>query len=594
VVAASTLIPNDKRGELERALAAATELPGMDAEALSWLARKINECSFNLVVAGQFKRGKSSVINALLGEALLPVGVVPLTSVVTIIRAGNRARLWVELLDGTSREAPLNELAEFVTERGNPGNTRRVRQVVIDHPSAWLLNGLRLIDTPGIGSVYEHNTDVTREYLPQADAVLFIASVEQPLSRAELDFLTSIRQYAGKVFCLLNKTDHLRRSELEESLTFAEQTVHATLGSEVPVFPVSARLALDGKLDQRAESAASGFVDFEHALRHFMAEEGWDVWVCSVARSLLRILSQRRFELGLEAQVLRSPLEEIERKLAAFDRKKQELERALVDYQVLMEAGARSIMREDLEPGLERFKRAEQERVSNLVEHWCAESVTLSVRKLDAAVERRTIGEIRTAYDGWLVRADKGASEAFDRLCTRFWGEMQAAVDELMRYSSELFGVTFEAVSADSRWTPESGFYYKFWYEPTGLATLSSALVTMLPRFLSAKLVLRRRKAVAVELIEMQAGRLRHDFEQRVLQSAQDARRRMVRRIEVALVGIDTAIANGVAAHRRGEAEVSTALARSGRIEQDVGLIEGRVRELATAPPRVDGDSVRA
>jgi GTP-binding protein EngB required for normal cell division len=581
---ASTLVADDKRGELEHALAAAAELPGVDTEALTWLARKITERSFNLVVAGQFKRGKSSVINALLGEALLPVGVVPLTSVVTVIRAGNTARLRIEFLDGTSREIPLTQLPEFVTERGNAKNARQVRQAVIDHPSAWLANGLQLIDTPGIGSVYEHNTDVTREYLPQADAVLLIASVEQPLSRAELDFMTSIRQYAGKVFCLLNKTDHLRRDELEESLRFAEQTVHATLGAEVPVFPVSARLALEGKLDQRAESAASGFVDFEHALRHFMAKEGWNVWVRSVARSLLRILSQRRFELGLEAQVLRSPLQEIERKLAAFGSKKQELERALVDYQVLMEAGARSIMRENVEPELECFKRSEQERISDLVERWCAELAGLSVRKLDAAVERKTISEIRTAYDGWFVRADKGASEAFDRLCTRFWGEMQAAADELMRYSSELFGVTFEAVSADSRWSPESGFYYKFWYEPTGLATLSSVLVTMLPRFLSAKLVLRRRKAVAVELVGMQAGRLRHDFDQRVLQSAQDARRRMVRRIEAALVGIDTAIANGVAAHRQGEAEVSAALARSGQVEQEVASIEARVRSLAAAP----------
>jgi GTP-binding protein EngB required for normal cell division len=584
VIAASALVSDDKRVELQRALAAASELPGIDTEALSWLARKVAERSFNLVVAGQFKRGKSSVINALLGDPLLPVGVIPLTSVVTVIRAGNTARLRVELLDGTSREAPLKELPEFVTERDNPGNARQVRQVVIDHPSTWLANGLQLIDTPGIGSVYEHNTEVTREYLPRADAVLFIASVEQPLSLAELDFLTSIRQYAGKVFCLLNKTDYLRGDELEESLQFAEQAVHATLGYEVPVFPISARLALEGKLDHRAERAASGFVDFEHALRHFMAEEGWDVWVRSVARSLLRILSQRRFELGLQAQVLRSPLQEIERKLAAFDRKKQELERALVDYQVLMEAGARSIVREHVEPELERFKRSEQERVSNLVERWCAELLALSARKLDATVEQKTISEIRTAYDNWLARADKGASEAFDRLCTRFWGEMQAAVDELMRYSSELFGVTFEAVSADSSWTPESGFYYKFWYEPTGLATLSSALVTMLPRFLSAKLVLRRRKTVAVELVEMQAGRLRHDFEQRVLQSAQDARRKMVRRIEAALTGIDTAIANGVAAHRRGEAEVSAALVRSGRVGQDVELIEGRVRELTAAP----------
>lgn len=567
-----------RRADIAKALAEAADLPGVDAEAVTWLRRKITERSFNLVIAGQFKRGKSSVINALIGELLLPVGVIPLTSVVTVIRAGTAARLRIESLDGTSHDVPLEELPDYVTERGNPKNTRHVRQVIVEHPSGWLANGLQLIDTPGIGSVYEHNSDVTRDFLPQADAVLFIASVEQPLSQSEIDFLTSIRQYAGRIFCLLNKIDHLRRDELQESVRFSEETIRSALGADVPVFPVSARLALEGKLHHKATAAESGFADFEHALRRFIGDESANVWIRSVARSLLRILSHLRFQLGLEARVLRTPLQEISDKLAAFGRKKQELERALLDYQVLMDAGARALMREAVEPELERFKRSEQERIVVLVEKWCAESAGLSSRELDVSLEHKTIKEIRSAYDEWLALENQKASEAFDSLCGRFWGEMQAAVDELMRFSSELFGVTFEPVVADSRWTPESGFYYRFWYEPTGLATLSSALVTMLPALLSVRLVLRRRRNVAVELVEMQAGRIRYDFEQRVLKSAQDARQRMTERIESALAGLDAAIANGIEAQRRGEAEVSAALSRSSAVEQTVDQIEARVK----------------
>ena len=577
-LSASTL--DGKSLRIARALADAAQLPGMDAEVIAWLHRKITERTFNLVVAGQFKRGKSSVINGLLGERLLPVGVIPLTSVVTVIRAGASTRARVELLDGTSHELALTDLPEYVTERGNPRNAKGVRQVLIEHPSAWLANGLQLIDTPGIGSVYEHNTDVTREYLPRADAVLFIASVEQPVSQAELDFLIDIREYANRIFCLLNKTDYLRRDELDESLKFAQEAIHRSLGRGVPVFPVSARLALEEKLDHGAESAESGFVDFEDALRHFMAEEGRDVWVQSLARSLLRILVHRRFELGLETRILRTPLQQIEEKLAAFDRKKRELERALVDYQVLMAAGARALMKEKIEPELDRFKTAEQVRIGALVEAWCTEASALSARKLDVEVERRTVAETRNAYDGWLTREDRKGSEAFDKLCARFWGEMQAGADDLIRYSSELFGVMFEPVSADSHWSPDSGFYYKFWYEPTGLATLSSSLVTMLPKVFSTRLILRRRKRLAVELVEMQAGRLRYDFEQRVLRSAEDARGRMVRRIETTLAGIDAAIANGVAAHRRGENDVAAAFARSSRVEAAVLAIETQVRAL--------------
>jgi len=91
-----------------------------------------------------------------------------------------------------------------------------------------------------------------------------------------------------------------------------------------------------------------------------------------------------------------------------------------------------------------------------------------SLRKLDAALEVRTTKEIRTAYDRWLAREDVAASGAFEKLCGRFWKEMQASLDELVRYSSELFSLKFAPVQDDSRWSPESGFYHKFWYEPPG------------------------------------------------------------------------------------------------------------------------------
>jgi hypothetical protein len=285
----------------------------------------------------------------------------------------------------------------------------------------------------------------------------------------------------------------------------------------------------------------------------------------------------------LEAKVLRTPLQQIEGNLAAFNAKKHEFERALVDYQVLIEAGSRALVSEQIEPELDRFKRMQQVRIGNLVTSWQQELSSLSARKLDAELQRRTVREIRNAFDDWLVREERKNSEAFEKLCGRFWGEMQASVDELVRYSSELFAVTFEPITADSSWSPESSFYYKFWHEPPGLATLSSSLVTILPRFVSTKIVVRRRGAVALELIEMQAGRLRHDFEERVLRSVHDARQRMTKRIEMTLAVIEAAIENGVAAHQRGAAEVVAALAQLSRVEQAVLSIEARVRAVDNA-----------
>jgi GTP-binding protein EngB required for normal cell division len=581
---APTPAASSSRAQLAQALRDAAVLRGIDGEAIAWLDRKLAEQSFNLVVAGQFKRGKSSVINSLLGDRLLPVGVIPLTSVVTLIRSGTAPRGQVEFLDGRTQELLLETLAEFVTERGNPKNAKGVRQVIIEHPSAWLADGVQLIDTPGIGSVYQHNTDVTQQYLPKADAVLLIASVDQPVSCAELEFLAGIRQYAGKVFCLLNKIDYVQKDELAEAVRFAREAIRSALETEVPIFAVSARLALDSHLADGKSSVESGFPDFEYALHRFMTHERRTVWIHSVARSLLRILAQARFALELEAKILTTPLSEIEDKLAAYEAKKREFERALRDYQVLMDSGARALVKDEIEPALEKFKLGERTRICALVEEWSsAESAALPVRKLDAMLEQRSKKEIRSAYDGWLAREDVAASAAFEKLCGRFWAEMQSSVDELVRYSSELFAVRFEAVPDDSRWSPESGFYYKFWYEPPGLATLASSLVAILPRFLAAKLILRRWRAQALELVEVQAGRLRYDFEQRVQKSAQDARGRMVRRIQATLAGIEAAIEGAATARRQGAEQVSAGMARIKLANEAMSSIEARVRAVSPA-----------
>lgn len=571
-----------RRAELERCVRDAAALPGVDAGTTRWLKEKLSEEVFNLVVAGQFKRGKSTLINALLGESLLPSGVVPLTSAVTVIRSGKVPLATVELRTGERRTIELAALRDYVTERGNPGNVKGVERVVIDHPSPLLAGGVRLVDTPGIGSVYAHNTDETRKYLPQADAVLFVASVDQPVSRAELDFLAGVREYAGKIFCLLNKIDYLRPDELRESLEFSTEAVRNALGASIPVFPTSARLALEGKLHGNADDVArSGFRELEHALGRFMAEEKTSAWLDSVTRSLLRLLKQTRFTLDLEAKVLTEPLERIEASLALFREEKEKAEQARADYQVLLHADAKGLLRDRIEPKLEEFKRAQQASIGASIEQWFAEASELPSRRLQSALEERLVAEVRGAYDGWLAREDAEISRAFQSLCARFWSNMQQTVDELMRRSSELFSVAFERIAAEARWTAESAFYYKFWYEPTSLKILTSSAVLALPKRLAAPLIIKRLRTTAVDLIEVQAGRIRHDLEERLKKSVQDALREIARQFEATIAGIETAIDAGISTRSR---SVEQSTARGGELaglRQAVAALEERLAQLA-------------
>lgn len=587
----STATPDLRRVEIAACLQAAAALPGIDTATCQWLASKLSERAFNLVAAGQFKRGKSTVINALLGEPLAPAGVVPLTSVITVIQSGATTAAYATLRNGQRRTISIAEIGDYVTERGNPANSKSVERVVIEHPSPWLADGVRLVDTPGIASVYEHNTDETRKYLPQADAVLFIASVDQPVSRAELEFLRDIRRYAGKIFCLLNKTDYLRPDELQESLAFSVRAIREALGSDdVPVFPVSARLALEGKMAEDAEALArSGFPAFERALRTFMAQEKTDAWLHSLGRSLERLLTQARFALDLESKTLIEPLDHLEANLARFRQEKERAERSRADYCVLLDADARALLKQDIEPKLEDFKRAQKAEIRSAIGRWVGELHGLPSRKLEAALEERKIAAIRAAYDDWLAQEDVAISSAFQRLCARFWASLQQSVDELLRRSSELFAVDFDRADAEPRFTAESSFYYKFWYEPTSLKILSNSAVLMLPKRIAAPLIARRAQATAVELIEVQAGRIRYDLDERLKKSVQDAQRQMLHQIDATISGIEAAIEGGVSLRGRSAEQVATRNAQLESGRREIGALLARLRSIMAGLPAGDG-----
>jgi GTP-binding protein EngB required for normal cell division len=565
--------------ELRACLAEASALEGMDQEACAHLARKLDSHAFNLVVAGEFKRGKSTVINALLGANLLPTGVVPLTSVVTLMQYGEHPLVTVVFENGQERTVDLDALPEYVTERGNPKNVKGVREVAVSYPAEWLKGGIRLVDTPGIGSVHQHNTDLTFQYLPQADAVIFVASVDQPVSRAELDFLIHIRRYAGKVFCLLNKIDYLSEADLAESVAFATGVLHDALGAQVPVFPVSARLALEGRTAQSPEILArSRFPAFDAALRRFLLEEGGEVWAKSVRRNLLRLLSEARLSSELELRALAAPLAQLEANLQAFAIKKQETLQAKSDFDALLEADGRKLVKEKVEPDLDAFKKTLVPRLLAALEDWYDELRPQGSVALQQGLEERLIAEVRAAFDAWRAEEDAAVGDAFERLCGRFWQSIQNTVDALMRYSAELFAIPFATVGAEHLWQKRSGFYYKFWQEPPALMMLTDRFVQMLPGAIGHPIILRHARQRAVDLTEMQSGRLRHDFEERIKKSVHDFRREMLERIEATVTSIETAIDKGRALRMRSEDEAAARRDAIGLTLARIAALEARLK----------------
>jgi GTP-binding protein EngB required for normal cell division len=262
------------------------------------LLRKLAEDRFTLAVLGQFKRGKSSLLNALVGRELLPVGVLPLTSAITILRFGARERLLIERWSGSegrtfTTEEPLDRLTDYVAERGNPGNRQRVKAAFLESPTPFLRRGVEFVDTPGVGSAIAANTATTCDFLPSCDAALFVTSADAPLTATEVKFLAEIRQHVRKIFFVLNKTDLLEPAEQAEVVEYSARILREQSGAEeVRVFPISSRRGLQASL--RGDPALlqqSGLPALQMALAGFLAGERTQTLLTAVIDKALRLLA---------------------------------------------------------------------------------------------------------------------------------------------------------------------------------------------------------------------------------------------------------------------------------------------------------------
>ena len=211
-------------------LAEAAELLGVAEvrDLAAEVAGRLQALRLEVAVVGEFKRGKSSLLNALVGREVLPVGVLPLTAVPTVLEQGEEA-LVVEYTDGRHEQHPLRQVADFVTEEANPGNRLGVARVIARLHTPLLDAGVRLVDTPGVGSVHEHNTRSTDAYRPSLDAAVLVTSADPPISAAERAFLERVLAHAVRLFVVLNKADYLAAGDRDRTVAFTERVVRQVL-----------------------------------------------------------------------------------------------------------------------------------------------------------------------------------------------------------------------------------------------------------------------------------------------------------------------------------------------------------------------------
>jgi GTP-binding protein EngB required for normal cell division len=380
---------------------------------------------FLLVIAGEFNSGKSSFINALLGERVLPEGVTPTTDRINLLRHGP--------------EITERLLEAYLLERTHP---------------AELLRELNVVDTPGTNAVIRRHEELTRDFVPRADLVLFVTSADRPFSESEREFLDRIREWGKKIVFIVNKVDILAGPpEQAEVMAYVRDNATALLGEAPQVFPVSARRAVQARTQSAPELwEQSGFDAVEEYLLRTLDQE---------ERIRLKLLNPLNVGLRLSGRY----------KEAAFERLKllsQDIE-ALQSIDAQLTLFHQEMLR-DFEPRLARLELLLNE-MEGRGRRFFDETVRLRrIRSLldgegiKRAFEREVVGDTPQQLDAevgrlidWIVERNlkvwQDVSQFVDRrrlaqhqegmlgeVPTTFGYNRQALLDSVGRVSREVIG----------------------------------------------------------------------------------------------------------------------------------------------------------
>jgi GTP-binding protein EngB required for normal cell division len=303
------------------------------AEEARELAARVSEGRFYVACVGQFKRGKSTLLNALVGHEVVPTGYVPVTAVPTVIRFGDELHARVRMRDGAWREVAMTDLKEYVSEEHNPENNKAVDGAEVFVPSPLLSSGMCFVDTPGLGSVYTGNTATTQAFVPHIDAALVVVGADPPIAGEELALVESVGNQVQDLILVINKADRTTGPERAAAAKFTREILgkrlHRPMGE---VFEVSAaeRMEDRGPLRDWEKLLAS--------LHRLVADSGRNLVRAACDRGLQRLGEQLLAIISEDRDALQRPIEESERRIQLMKETIHEAERSMRELSFLFMA----------------------------------------------------------------------------------------------------------------------------------------------------------------------------------------------------------------------------------------------------------------
>jgi GTP-binding protein EngB required for normal cell division len=529
------------------------------------LAARVSEGRFYLACIGQFKRGKSTLINALIGEPVLPVGFIPVTAVPTVIRFGAHPRARVQARDGSWQEIAVSDLNQYVSEEHNPENAKGVTGVEVFVPSALLSTGMCLVDTPGLGSVFTGNTAATQAFIPHIDAALVVVGADPPLAGEELALVEAVGRQVQNLILVLNKADRTTDAEREAAVGFTEKVLEKRLKrSAGPVFEVSAADQLENRGPER------DWGKLVAALEHLVQGSGRQLIQEACDRGVQRLSEQLLAIITEEREALDRPIEESERRIAVMRETIAEAERSMRELEFLWMAEQRHLS----DVFVDRHKEF-LNSVWPLAEEEFQRAVRSTPRTMGPSYRRAVMREAQEIAQRhvmpWLKTEQEEGEREYRRVASRF---VQMANDFLRRLADagirELARMP-HALDPETGFRTRSEFLFRDMIEVAQPASPLRWLADLVLGLVGARGVIQRDgREFLGRLLEVNCSRVQND----ILNRVQESRGRLeveIRKLlhEISRVAVE-ALTHAREARAAGAAAVEAAVTRLDRLEQEI------------------------
>ena len=274
--------------------------------AIAAILDRAEDRTFEIAVFGRVSSGKSSLLNAILGTAVLPVGVTPITAVPTRITFGDKPEITVTFADAPPQQFPPDRLAEFATEQQNPANKKQVTRITVALPAPRLKTGVAFVDTPGLGSLATSGAAETLAYLPKCDLGIVLIDAGSTLTEEDLRTILALQEAAVPVNVLLSKADLPGSGDLAKIVAYVKEHLASETGLALPVHPVSIHPSHRELLDRWFEAGILPLYDRSQELRTLSLQRKIGVLRDSVTSSLRVRISHGRQSLPVDPEQVRA------------------------------------------------------------------------------------------------------------------------------------------------------------------------------------------------------------------------------------------------------------------------------------------------